>query len=243
VDQVTRWLEGKIAEHSRARTDDLSAAVRLADALRALRSEGRGGQAFGLELPADLPTRAALCELALSTLLEWRPDLVAAGTAGGLGIVRELLEDVGMLEPAPPPAIVGRCIVVLEAGLVDFESGKPIIDPALFALVHGTVEASGQALRDVSCLDRVDFFDGAQLELHFDREAQALRGWLVFDAHCEPTAAEMDALVQIVEQELLYTGWGMNLGWDTPAELEPLNARIDIRPRVISHRFDRTPPR
>ena len=72
-DRLAQWIRDKLAEHAPEATTDQGAALQLAHACAAL--AGHGTQIFGMELPAELPERAALRDECLAMLRRWIPML------------------------------------------------------------------------------------------------------------------------------------------------------------------------
>jgi hypothetical protein len=73
ADRYAAWIRDKLSEHSPEATNDPGAALQLAHAWAAL--GGQGTQVFGMELPAELPDRAALRDECLAVLRTWIPRL------------------------------------------------------------------------------------------------------------------------------------------------------------------------
>lgn len=69
MSDTASWLAGQIEEHGPDKTEDPSAAARLAEAYAAL--AGAKAPAFGMDLPEQIDNRDALRQRALELLKQW----------------------------------------------------------------------------------------------------------------------------------------------------------------------------
>lgn len=245
-DEIHDWVALQI-ERARPGAADVSAVPRLADAAAALRNPTSGRQVFGLQPPpGGIPGAGALAERCLDALRAWAP-MLDAETSEALALQ---LRDLGLppIVAAPePPTPTLALHVFVGARIEDLETGEKVDDPALLDrvgnLVHGAPERSDFSLVDIPCIDAVVSSEEERwatdgwAELFYDDQERALRCRLTFDLVRAPTPEELSVLLDAIENELFFTGWGMNLDWDfeLPTELEDLSVYTDTK--VLAHRL------
>lgn len=250
---VRAWIEAQIAKHSvaAASTEDIerrnpTAATRLADAAATLKGR-RGGQVFGLELPAEGVEGAdALADRCLSEIAAWESILDAEEKAHiGQLLERHRLPPV-IAAPLPRPR-VGTLRLRLATTVEDLEpegdeeGHEEIHDLAVLAALHGGKLNNGDILADLPCITDVTgaqkgWVLGTRVELVFDTDVGKLLCELAFDAARVPSEQETSALVWVVERELLFSSWWVNFDWDLPDDVD---YHIHVSTDVVTQSFDR----
>lgn len=238
------WIAAKI-EASRPGASDARVVTDLVDTVATLRGL-KSGQCFGLQVPKEVlaaPGAAVLAARGIEVLEEWAPHLsLAQHDMLGELLVRTGIRHAGLpMAPSPPPA-VARLLVDVPATIQRFdpetEDHEDVHDPAVIARFDG-VRAS-QGLDDLPCVVRATGGDdswclGGGAALVYD-PATGLRCRLTFEAARVPNAKEVASALKMVEQELFFTGWGLNLEWAIEdADLCDMHA--SVRSNVLAHRL------
>lgn len=129
-------------------------------------------------------------------------------------------------EPTSAPVIVAKLRVVLPASVDNYETGEPLEDIALLRKFEGG-HPENEELCEVYCIEQATLDPGREgplgqparwahassVRLKYDAEARALRCIIELDLSRNPTDEELEKLLTVIEKELFYTGWGLNLDW------------------------------
>ncbi|MBK6695604.1 MAG: hypothetical protein IPG50_25840 [Myxococcales bacterium] len=242
--KVHDWISAQI-EASRPGSNDVKVVPQLFDAAATLRGL-KPGQCFGMQVaPETLASAEALAQRCVEVLKEWVPRLSDA-QHGELG---KLLAGVGLrtegLPAAPSSTVVASLLVYVQAKIVnveaDTEEEEKIRDPEILARFDGARVI--QPLDQVDCLmeatggDDKSWWLGGDASLVYDR-ATGMRCRLTLDASRIPSDAEIATVLQTIERDLFFTGWGMNLEWEIEEADDTLNLSPMVGRTVLGHRLE-----
>jgi hypothetical protein len=242
------WIVGQIEASAAAPGRNVRAVIELADAAATLRG-AKEGQIFGLQVTrASIPSPEALADRCLSVLAGWVPYLTEtqAEQVARMLHERELPSAaIGLPEIAPLPTAVARLNVYLKANVVDVETGRLVTDPSLVMRFVGA-RASGY-LDDVPCLvgatgGEHGWYCGGSASIVEDPAWYgALLCELALDLAKVPDTVDITGLLRVIEEELFFTSWGLDLAWEIEPDraygIEELALSVDVVP--IEHRLER----
>jgi hypothetical protein len=163
-----------------------------------------------------------------------------------------LMESIGLpsfAEPTPSPKTTARLEVFLPVTIEDRETDEPTSDERVLAAFEGATVRGGDRLADIDCVRRATggsreivgvhedygFAHGSAVELVREGGAGPLRCRITFELSRAPREDELRALLDVVEKELLFTGWGLNLEWHGGPEDD--GHRVGVGARVEEHRL------
>jgi len=204
------WIREQIAAHSvaanpvEAANGDATVATRLADAANGLRV---GSHAFGMQVQANAELAASCTAL----LAEWLP--IVRDNAAWLRTASHVLH------------------VFMPARCENIDTDEPVTDPAVLAQFVGVRPSGDVSLTELPCLERMT--KGLAIDGHAEL-VDGLQLRLTFALTRAPFPTELTALVQVIEEVLFFSGWGLNL--EFYAEGAPDDVIVHVGTKVVSHR-------
>jgi hypothetical protein len=241
--KVHDWIAARI-EESRPGNPDVNVVTQLCDAAASLRGQG-SGQVFGMQVDAASVTGASdLADRALAVVTEWLPTLTTDQHAAIGSVLAKLgLPAVGGAVAPLPKRVVSKLLVWTKAEVVDIDTSAVITDPTIIARFEGARPSSdlGDPLCLVDATEGDDgFWIGGDAELVLDHARTGLRCLLTLDLARVPTTEQVNRLLGVIENDLFFTGWGLNLDWEVEDQdgLENVSVSVDVKP--VQHRLDRT---
>ena len=207
-ERVARWLEGVVADLEAAR--------------RACRSDE---EAF------------AFRERLLTEIKLWGAQPMVRGMTVEGALLAPLRPRIEALFEAaragePRAAVAARLVVHLVATAQD-EGEQPVADPTVLAAWDGARELSGIDLRTLAPLEREHAIVSGRAALSHDPRAGRLTCALTLDCSHKPTPDEVARVLRIVETELLFTPWGMNLEWEERSGTRATTILVDAE--IVRH--------
>lgn len=232
------WVANEIEQHTTMgpfASGRMTTATRLADAARALRSGDDHSQIFGLTIPNRDERFAPLYERAMAILSEWSQSF----TEEEQTTLADFMHSLGLptfASVTAPKTAVAELRIVLPASLVNVDREEAIIDPKLLQRLDGAHVENEDAVFDLPCMESVadDCGCGSQMWLEYDAKANALRGVLALEVSRMLSNEEVEALLAVVERDLFFSGWGLNLQWPDAAA----DGIVQIDPTPMGHSLE-----
>jgi hypothetical protein len=248
--KLRTWVAAKIEEHAPDNERNDANAVRLLDAVAALRREPGKTTVFGLALPEQgVADPEPLVARAIELLGIWE-QVIAPELRDELAILAKRLRIPLASQPRPVRAPTTHHLQIwLPVVLDDFEADEETIytSPAILQSFDGVRLRDDCDLVDLPCMRIASGGDpgavsnypvygwatSGVIALAFDSARATLSAMLTFELTRAPMAEELDRVLTTVRDELLFTGWGMNLDWD--CEPDPETISIHLKPQVERH--------
>lgn len=247
------WIAARIEASAPANNEFRSMwfVTQLAHAAATLRGWG-SGQAFGMHVAVwAIPDRRALADRCLAMLARWVRFLSEEQSEQVAKMLRQLHLPVpdGLPEPSAADAPVARLFVYTKAQVHDIDTTETITDPEVVDAYVGaqpTIPIDDSPLTDVMGGERHGWWRGGEVTIvrgDDADDADALRCELAFDLAKVPDSSEIGRVLRIVEEELFFTGWGLNLDFtsDRSDSYDGVALHVDTVP--IAHRLERLPSR
>lgn len=248
--KLRTWIAAQIEEHAPDNKRDHANAVRLVDALAALRNVPGKTTVFGLALPAQgVVDPEPLVARGLELLRIWE-QVSEPNQRDELAMLAKRLEIPLASQPKPVRAPTTHHLQIwLPVVLDDFEAAEETIytSPAILRSFDGVQLRDDRDLIDLPCLRTASggepgavsnypvygWATGGEIALAFDPVHATLSARLTFELARAPSAEELERFLTVVRDELLFTGWGMNLEWD--CDPDPATISIQVQPRIERH--------
>jgi hypothetical protein len=241
--KLRAWIAAKIEEHAPDNERDSASAVRLVDAVAALRREPGKTTVFGLALPAQgVVDPEPLVARGIELLRIWE-QVIDPDLRDELAMLAKLVHIPVASQPRPVRAPTTHQLQIwLPVVLDDFEAAEETIytSPAILQSFDGVRLRDARDLIELPCLRIASGGDpgavsnypvhgwatGGEIALAFDPERSTLSARLTFELTCAPSAEELERFLTAVRDELLFTGWGMNLDWDCEPDPETISIHL-----------------
>ena len=130
---------------------------------------------------------------------------------------------------APVTGATHSVVFEIRVAVSDSETDEAVSSPRL-AELDGCSEEGALDLTELAPLRDLDWLVEGDLVLRYDQARAALRGYLEFRASTRPSDDDIARLRSIIEEELFFSGWGMNLEFDAPVD----GWHIHVEPDVVS---------
>lgn len=244
--ELRTWIAAKIEAHAPDRDRDDTHAVRLLEAVAALRGEPGKTTVFGLALPSQgIVDPEPLIARGIELLRSWE-QRIAPHLRDELALLARRFHIPLASEPRPVrPPTTHRLQIWLPVVLDDDEADEETIytSPDVLRSFDGVRLRDDLDLVDLPCLRVASGGDpgavspypaygwavGGTIALAYDPADATLSAWLTFSLTRAPTGEELDRFLASVRDELLFTRWGTNLEWDCEPDPETISIRLEPR--------------